>query len=85
MILQKFISENPHKEIIIIDEIDKMQMKDQEGLLTMMERGKHTSTKIRNIQTFAFCLDKKRKIGVALMVFHYQWPFQLHNIYYYLL
>jgi DNA-binding NtrC family response regulator len=36
---QKFIAENPHKEIIIIDEIDKMPMKDQEGLLTMMERG----------------------------------------------
>src|ERR687885_2337651 len=28
--LQKFIEENPHKEIIIIDEIDKMPMKDQE-------------------------------------------------------
>ena len=26
------------KEIIIIDEIDKMSIKDQEGLLTMMER-----------------------------------------------
>jgi nucleoside-triphosphatase THEP1 len=25
--LQKFIAENPHKEIIIIDEIDKMPMK----------------------------------------------------------
>jgi replication-associated recombination protein RarA len=37
--LQRFIAENPHKEIIIIDEIDKMPMKDQEGLLTMMERG----------------------------------------------
>jgi replication-associated recombination protein RarA len=37
--LQKFIGENQHKEIIIIDEIDKMAMKDQEGLLTMMERG----------------------------------------------
>jgi replication-associated recombination protein RarA len=35
--LQRFIEENPHKEIIIIDEIDKMSMKDQEGLLTMME------------------------------------------------
>jgi holliday junction DNA helicase RuvB len=36
--LQKFIAENQDKEIIIIDEIDKMTMKDQEGLLTMMER-----------------------------------------------
>jgi MoxR-like ATPase len=31
--IQKFISENQHKEIILIDEIDKMPMKDQEGLL----------------------------------------------------
>src|ERR671926_74105 len=46
--LQKFIGENPHKEIIIIDEIDKMAMKDQEGLLTMMERGEFTNTKVRN-------------------------------------
>ena len=46
--LQKFISENPHKEITIIDEIDKMSIKDQEGLLTMMERGEFTSTKVRN-------------------------------------
>ncbi|MFL6403536.1 MAG: AAA family ATPase, partial [Nitrososphaeraceae archaeon] len=46
--LQKFIGENQNKEIIIIDEIDKMQMKDQEGLLTMMERGQFSSTKIRN-------------------------------------
>jgi MoxR-like ATPase len=49
--LQKFIAENPHKEIIIIDEIDKMPMKDQEGLLTMMERGEFVSTKIRNTKT----------------------------------
>jgi Holliday junction DNA helicase RuvB len=49
--IQKFISENPHKEIIIIDEIDKMPMKDQEGLLTMMERGEFTSTKVRNTKT----------------------------------
>ena len=35
--LQKFIAENPHKEIIIIDEIDKMPLQHQEGLLTMME------------------------------------------------
>jgi hypothetical protein len=49
--IQKFIAENPHKEIIIIDEIDKMPMKDQEGLLTMMERGEFTSTKVRNTQT----------------------------------
>jgi MoxR-like ATPase len=49
--LQKFIAENQHKEIIIIDEIDKMAMKDQEGLLTMMERGEFTSTKVRNTQT----------------------------------
>jgi hypothetical protein len=31
--LQKFIAENPHKEIIIIDEIDKMPLQHQEGLL----------------------------------------------------
>ncbi|MFL6411960.1 MAG: hypothetical protein ACJ71K_12075, partial [Nitrososphaeraceae archaeon] len=31
--IQRFIAENPHKEIIIIDEIDKMPVKDQEGLL----------------------------------------------------
>ncbi|MFL6408655.1 MAG: AAA family ATPase [Nitrososphaeraceae archaeon] len=49
--IQKFISENPHKEIIIIDEIDKMPVKDQEGLLTMMERGEFTSTKVRNTKT----------------------------------
>ncbi|MDQ3902072.1 MAG: AAA family ATPase [Thermoproteota archaeon] len=49
--IQKFIGENPHKEIIIIDEIDKMSMKDQEGLLTMMERGNFTSTKVRNTKT----------------------------------
>ena len=49
--LQRFIAENPHKEIIIIDEIDKMAMKDQEGLLTMMERGEFVSTKVRNTKT----------------------------------
>src|SRR5919198_6651511 len=49
--LQKFIAENQDKEIIIIDEIDKMPIKDQEGLLTMMERGEFTSTKIRNTKT----------------------------------
>jgi MoxR-like ATPase len=49
--LQRFIAENPHKEIIIIDEIDKMPMKDQEGLLSMMERGEFVSTKVRNTQT----------------------------------
>src|SRR5919205_3039566 len=49
--LQKFIGENQHKEIIIIDEIDKMAMKDQEVLLTMMERGEFTSTKVRNTKT----------------------------------
>ena len=49
--LQKFIGENKHKEIIIIDEIDKMPIKDQEGLLTMMERGNFTSTKVRNTKT----------------------------------
>jgi MoxR-like ATPase len=49
--LQKFIAENPHKEIIIIDEIDKMPMKDQEGLLTMMERGEFTSTKVGNTKS----------------------------------
>jgi hypothetical protein len=42
------IAENQHKEIVIIDEIDKMQMKDQEGLLTMMERAAFTSTKVAN-------------------------------------
>ena len=49
--IQKFIAENQHKEIIIIDEIDKMPMKDQEGLLTMMERGNFTNTKVRNTKT----------------------------------
>jgi Holliday junction DNA helicase RuvB len=49
--LQRFIAENQHKEIIIIDEIDKMPMKDQEGLLTMMERAAFTSTKVRNTRT----------------------------------
>ena len=49
--IQKFISENQDKEIIVIDEIDKMSLKDQEGLLTMMERGEFTTTKIRNTQT----------------------------------
>jgi DNA replicative helicase MCM subunit Mcm2 (Cdc46/Mcm family) len=44
--LQGFISENPHKEIIIIDEIDKMPIQHQEGLITMMERGAITSTKL---------------------------------------
>jgi MoxR-like ATPase len=49
--IQKFIAENPQKEIIIIDEIDKMLLKDQEGLLTMMEREEFTITKFRNTQT----------------------------------
>src|ERR671933_2903191 len=49
--IQKFIAENPRKEIIIIDEIDKMPIKDQEGLLTMMERGEFVSTKVRNTRT----------------------------------
>ena len=49
--LQKFIAENPHKEIIILDEIDKMPIQHQEDLLTMMERGEFTSTKVRNTQT----------------------------------
>jgi Holliday junction resolvasome RuvABC ATP-dependent DNA helicase subunit len=49
--LQRLIAENQHKEIIIIDEIDKMPIKDQEGLLTMMERGEFTSTKVRNTRT----------------------------------
>ena len=48
--LQRFIAENPHKEIIIIDEIDKMPLKDQEGLLSMVERGEFVSTKVRNTQ-----------------------------------
>jgi replication-associated recombination protein RarA len=43
---------NQDKEIIIIiDEIDKMPLQHQEGMLTMMERGEFTSTKIRNTQT----------------------------------
>jgi Holliday junction resolvasome RuvABC ATP-dependent DNA helicase subunit len=49
--LQKFIAENPHKEIIIIDEIDKMPLQHQEGLLGMMERSEFTATKVRNTQT----------------------------------
>ncbi|MFL6401471.1 MAG: ATP-binding protein [Nitrososphaeraceae archaeon] len=49
--LQRFIAENQDKEIIVIDEIDKMPMKDQEGLLTMMERGAFTNTKVRNTKT----------------------------------
>ena len=49
--IQKFIAENPQKEIIIIDEIDKMLLKDQEGLLTMLERGEFRTTKVRNTQT----------------------------------
>src|ERR687886_975819 len=49
--IQKFIAENQYKEIIIIDEIDKMPIKDQEGLLTMMERGNITNTKVRNTKT----------------------------------
>ncbi|MFL6364276.1 MAG: AAA family ATPase, partial [Nitrososphaeraceae archaeon] len=49
--LQKFIAESQDREIIIIDEIDKMPMKDQEVLLTMMERGEFTSTKVRNTKT----------------------------------
>jgi MoxR-like ATPase len=49
--IQKFIGENQHKEIIIIDEIDKMPIRDQEGLLTMMEGGNFTSTKVRNTNT----------------------------------
>jgi len=43
-------TENQDKELIIIDEIDKMPLKDQEGLLTMMERGEFVSTKVRNTQ-----------------------------------
>jgi Holliday junction resolvasome RuvABC ATP-dependent DNA helicase subunit len=49
--IQRFIAENPHKEIIIIDEIDKMPLKDQEGLLGMMERGEFVSAKVRNTKT----------------------------------
>src|SRR5919199_4498393 len=49
--IQRFIAENPLKEIIIIDEIDKMPLQHQEGLLTMMERGAFTSTKVRNTKT----------------------------------
>ena len=49
--VQRFISENPHKEIIIIDEIDKMSIQHQEGLLTMMRCGEFTTTKVRNTQT----------------------------------
>jgi MoxR-like ATPase len=46
--LQRLIAENPDKEIIIIDEIDNMPLKDQEGLLSMLERGEFVSTKVRN-------------------------------------
>jgi Holliday junction resolvasome RuvABC ATP-dependent DNA helicase subunit len=49
--LQKFIAENQDKEIIIIDEIDKMPIQHQEGLLTMMERGEFTTTKVGNTNT----------------------------------
>jgi MoxR-like ATPase len=49
--LQRFIAENQHKEIIIIDEIDRMPMQHQEGLLTMMERREFATTKVRNTQT----------------------------------
>ena len=49
--MQKFIAENQNREIVVIDEIDKMSIKDQEGLLTMMERGNFTSTKVRNTKT----------------------------------
>jgi Holliday junction resolvasome RuvABC ATP-dependent DNA helicase subunit len=49
--VQKFVAENPRKEIIIIDEIDKMPLQHQEGLLTMMERAAFTSTKVRNMKT----------------------------------
>src|ERR671933_490089 len=49
--LQKFIAENQNREIVVIDEIYKMPIKDQEGLLTMMERGNFTSTKVRNTKT----------------------------------
>jgi MoxR-like ATPase len=45
------IAENQNKEIVVIDEIDKMSIKDQEGLLTMMELGNFTSTKVRNTKT----------------------------------
>jgi MoxR-like ATPase len=48
---EKIIGENPHKEIIIKDEIDKMPVQHQEGLLTMMERGEFTTTKVRNTNT----------------------------------
>jgi replication-associated recombination protein RarA len=49
--IQRFIAENQDKEIIIIDEIDKMPLQHQEGLLTMMERGEFTTTKVRNTKT----------------------------------
>jgi MoxR-like ATPase len=48
---KRFIAENQHKEIIIIDEIDKMPLQHQEGLLTMMERGEFVTTKVRNTKT----------------------------------
>jgi len=48
--IQKFIAENQQIEIIIIDEIDKMLLKDQESLLTMLERGEFRTTKVRNTQ-----------------------------------
>jgi MoxR-like ATPase len=37
--------------IFAVDEIDKMPMKDQEGLLNIMERGEFVSTKVRNTKT----------------------------------
>ncbi|HYZ51817.1 MAG TPA: hypothetical protein VE593_13085 [Nitrososphaeraceae archaeon] len=46
--LQKFIAENQNKEIIKIHGIDNMLIKDQEGLVTIMEQGNFTSTKVRN-------------------------------------
>jgi Holliday junction DNA helicase RuvB len=49
--IQKFVAENQNKEIIIIYEIDKMPIKDQEGLLTMMEWRNFTTTKVRYTKT----------------------------------
>ena len=56
--IQKYIAENQGKEIIIMDEIDKMKKQDQEGLLNMMERGQFTITKVSN--------TKKVKADVVL-------------------
>ena len=56
--IQKFVSENQHKEIIIIDEFDKMPLQHQEGLLTMMERGESA--------TFTVTPKCQERLGLGL-------------------